>query len=381
MIDLLIKNGYLMDPQNGLNNYRGDIAVKDGRIVGIGDIKEEKILQELNIDSMTVTPGLVDFHAHFFSGGTNTSLEFYRYLSDGVTNAVDAGSAGDSNIESFIQSLSEKERRNVRMYLNLSSEGLSCLGDHNENVNPLYFNDRKIYRLCKDYPNLIIGLKLRISSEITEASGTTSFDSLRHGIEIANKCGLPISVHIPNFQGELKELIDILRKGDIFCHVFTPQKGILEGGQVSEEMRKAVAKGIILESACGKGHFGHDCAMKALQANIKPDIISGDFTRNTYYYKPAVSLPYLMSRFLALNMTFEDVLTCCTSTPAKMMGMDGEIGCLKVGARANIAVFERKEGNFEFSDVLNSKVVGKELLIPMMTVFEGDLVYRNFNSL
>lgn len=110
------------------------------------------------MDGLTITPGLIDFHAHFFSGGTNTALEFYRYLSDGVTNAVDAGSAGVSNVESFIQTLSERERRNVRLYLNLSSEGLSCLGDHNENVDPRFFNESKIYGLCKNFPELIVGM-------------------------------------------------------------------------------------------------------------------------------------------------------------------------------------------------------------------------------
>lgn len=377
MVDLILKNGYLMDPGSGLTGSRGDIAVKNGRIVGVGTLESQESAQVLDVDGLTVTPGLVDFHAHFYSGGTNTALEFYRWLPDGVTNAVDAGSAGDSNIESFISALSERERRNVRLYLNLASEGLSCLGDHNENVNPQFFNEEKILRLCQEYPGLIVGLKLRISSEIVEACGTTSFESLRRGVQIADKCGLPLSVHMPAFQGELRELIDILRPGDIFCHVYTPQKGILEDGAVSQEMARAVKKGIVLESACGKGHFSHDCAAAALRAGIKPDIISGDFTRKTHHYQPSVSLPYLMSRFLALGMTFEDVLACCSSTPAKMMGMENEIGCLKPGARGNVAVFKRKKGQFTFADVRDSKVTGNELLVPVMTLWEGDLVYRN----
>ena len=49
---------------------------------------------------------------------------------------------------------------------------------------------------------------------------------------------------MPNFQGELSGLIDILRPGDIFCHVYTPQKGILEDGSVSEEMKRAFKKAL-----------------------------------------------------------------------------------------------------------------------------------------
>lgn len=80
-------------------------------------------------------------------------------------------------------------------------------------------------------------------------------------------------------------------------------------------------------------------------------------------------------------MPFEEILTVCTSTPAREMDMEGEIGCLKTGARANLAVFKREKGVFEFSDVCGRSVAGKELLVPMMTIFEGDLVYRNFGSL
>ena len=377
MYDLIIRNGFLMDPANGWIGQRGDIAVYEGRIAEIAERINGGSLQELWADGLTVTPGLIDFHAHFYSGGTNTSLELFQYLSTGVTNAVDAGSAGVSNIESFIGSLSCRAKRNVRLYLNLSSEGLSCLGDHSENIHPDYFNEKKILHVCREYPELIIGLKLRISKEIAESSRTTSFAALRRGVEIAKRCGLPLSVHIPDFQGELKELLQILREGDIFCHVFTPQKGIIENGCVSEEIRKAADRGIILECACGKGHFGHKCAGMALEYGIMPDIISGDFTRKTFHYQPAVSLPYLLSRFLALKMPFHEVLACCTTAPAKKMGMEKEIGCLRTGAKANISAFFRKQEKIVFDDVRHDRIEGTELLVPALTILEGEPVYRN----
>ena len=96
---------------------------------------------------------------------------------------------------------------------------------------------------------------------------------------------------------------------------------------------------------------------------------------------PAVSLPYLMSRFLALGVPFEDVLTMVTTTPAAKMGMADAIGCLKPGARANVAVWNLQKGNFNFTDVKNSTITGTELLVPLMTVLEGELVYRDYANL
>ena len=329
MVDFLLKNGLLMDESSGYKNTRCDIAVKDGVIVKLASVIETEARNRVDLDGCLVTPGLIDFHAHFFSGGTNTSLEFASYLPTGVTNAVDAGSAGPSNLDSFLRILSEREKRNTRIFLNLASEGLSCLGDHPENIHPDYMDKNKIRRLCSCYAKEIIGLKVRISAEIAFFSHTTSFEALRKAVEIAEACSLPLSVHMPDFQGELRELIDILRPGDIFCHVFTPRKGILEAGQVSEEIFRGREKGILFDCACGKGHFGHETAAKALEKGFLPDFISGDFTRNTFGCLPAASLPHLMNRFLALGVPLETVVRIVTTNPARHMVMEGEIDCLK----------------------------------------------------
>lgn len=379
MYDLLLKNGALTNSEGELDGSIGDLAIKDGVIECIDKHIQSEAKNTVDLKGLTVIPGLIDYHAHFFSGGTNTSLEFASYLPTGVTNAVDAGSAGDSNMVSFLEILTERERRNTKFFLNVSSEGLSCLGEHAENIHPQYFNDNKIARLCKSYPDLIIGLKIRISADIADFSRTTSFDALRGAVRIADACGIRISVHMPDFQGELSELIDILRPGDIFCHVFTPHKGILEDGKLSREIFRGREKGILFESACGKGHFGHEVAAQAIQAGFLPDIISGDLTRNTFGNLPAVSLPYLMSRFMALGMSFREVLRCVTTVPAELMNCEGRFGCLQKGAVANIAIMERRQGKFFFDDVKNHEVKGEELLIPMGTILDGEWVFNQVN--
>lgn len=158
------------------------------------------------------------------------------------------------------------------------------------------------------------------------------------------------------------------------------KKGILEDGKVSQEMFRAREKGIILESACGKGHFGHECAKVAIESNLYPDIISGDLTKNTFNYEPAMSMPYLMSRFVALGMNFEEVIKTVTTNPAKALKKYGEIGCLKVGAKANITVIDRFKKDIIFEDVNGVKVEGKELLVPEITLIEGKIVYRSMKT-
>ncbi len=60
--DLLVKNGTVIDGSGGAR-YRADVAVKDGRIVAIGRIKE-KAASVIDAEGHVVSPGFVDGHTH-----------------------------------------------------------------------------------------------------------------------------------------------------------------------------------------------------------------------------------------------------------------------------------------------------------------------------
>ena len=68
-MELLIKNGFVYDPINGVNGEKMDIAVKDGKIV-------EKVngskAREIDASGMIVMPGGVDIHSHIAGGKVNS---------------------------------------------------------------------------------------------------------------------------------------------------------------------------------------------------------------------------------------------------------------------------------------------------------------------
>jgi dihydroorotase len=80
-----------------------------------------------------------------------------------------------------------------------------------------------------------------------------------------------------------------------------------------------------------------------------------------------------MSKFLLLGLSLEEVLTKTTTTPARLLGVSEQIGSLREGSIADIAVFRLSTGEFEFEDSMNQKRLGQKKLEPMAVIRGGKL--------
>jgi formylmethanofuran dehydrogenase subunit A len=69
MTELLIKNGFVFDPLNGINGEKMDIAIKNGKIVQKMHEHKGKII---DATGLTVMPGGVDIHTHIAGAEVNT---------------------------------------------------------------------------------------------------------------------------------------------------------------------------------------------------------------------------------------------------------------------------------------------------------------------
>ena len=61
--DLLIKNGLVVDGSGG-PSYYADVAVQDGRIVGVGKFTDQAT-RTIDADGRVVAPGFIDHHTHY----------------------------------------------------------------------------------------------------------------------------------------------------------------------------------------------------------------------------------------------------------------------------------------------------------------------------
>jgi len=94
MYDLVIRNGVVVDPAQGLSERR-DVAIQTGRIVAVArELAPDAGWDVLDAADHLVTPGLIDIHVHVFPGVSHYGvLPDATCLARGVTTACDAGSA------------------------------------------------------------------------------------------------------------------------------------------------------------------------------------------------------------------------------------------------------------------------------------------------
>lgn len=372
-VRLLIKNGYVIDP---INNFFGvrDVAIDDGYIINTNVYSQYDNI--IDASNKYVFPGLIDFHAHIFPKSTDIGIDAdTNMLNQGVTSVVDPGSAGSSNIESFVENVVVKSRMTMKAFINLCPAGL-CTMKYHENYNPKYWDEGRLRYYFEKYADILLGLKIRISRPIF---GELGFDVFEKAVTLADKLNTRLCVHVTNPVGSIIDVANILRKGDIIAHCFHGTGNTIIGadGKVLNEIKKAQQRGIIMDAANGGNHWNFFVAEAAISDGFYPDVISTDLTCKTLYKDPVFSLPYIMSKYLMLGMPLEKIVKAVTAKPASLMNLNKVIGSLNEGGNADISIFSLENKKIIFSDTEKNTRIGTQLLVPQLTICKGEIVYKN----
>ncbi len=94
--DILIRNGKIIDG-TGNNWYYGDVAVKDGKIIGVGKQLKFTAAKIIDATGLIVAPGFIDVHTHL-EGDETKDPGATNFIMDGVTTCI-TGNCGSSNID------------------------------------------------------------------------------------------------------------------------------------------------------------------------------------------------------------------------------------------------------------------------------------------
>jgi dihydroorotase len=226
--------------------------------------------------------------------------------------------------------------------------------------------------------------------------------------EIGKQANLPVYIHFGQLWGLpdsgangvdpdtiLEQVIPLLKPGDILAHPFTRHPGgfVNREGKVHPVVKEALARGLKTDVGHGS-HFSYRMARIALDAGILPDTLGADMHGyNTRVPQPSASLAgtpsehsdkehmffgqtrfslvSAMSSMLALGVPLEKIVPMVTTHPAKMLGLQGEVGNLKPGVAADVSVLHDERGRWSLRDNEGTTVRAERMLRPHFCLREG----------
>jgi len=373
MYDRVILGGTVVDPSQQLHAVR-DVAIQDGRIAAVEEtISPDAARETIDAKGKVVTPGLVDLHVHAYWGVSEYGIEADRHcLPAGVTTVLDAGTAGHLTWPGFRRYVIEPSATRIRALLHVAGQGMPA-NDVGELVDFRWADVSAAVQTLKDNPDLILGMKVRLSALHTDGNAWVVLGRAR---EAADALELPLMVHPNKSELSIEDILSQMYDRDIFTHCYhQSETGILdEKNKVRAVVREAAERGVFFDVGHGMGSFSFRVAQAALDQGFLPHTISSDL-HALNVNGPVFDLPTTMSKFLMLGMGLDEVIARTTHGPARLMGLDGEVGTLRPGACADVAILDLKEGDFEFVDAEKETRRGRAKLEPLLTIRAGKPVH------
>ena len=387
--DLLVKGGRVIDPANDRDEVR-DLGIARGRIEAVEpDLPAESARRVVDATGLLVLPGLVDLHAHVYRGFTFISVDADEIgPHTGVTTWVDAGTAGALTFAGLRDEVIRPATVRIYAFLNISNIGLAGL---NWELTTIEYCDLDHFARVRELnADLIVGAKVRMG---TPTVGENGLEPLRRAVEAAERADLPVMVHIAYAPPPIEDVLDLLRPGDIVTHALTgvTMRIVDEDGKLKAAAERAWDAGVYFDVGHGAGSFSFESAEAVAATGRWPHAISTDLHRMSmtgptgiltssqgtlipdFDHDPelAFHLPLCMNKFLALGMPLGEVVRAATITPARIVGIDDEVGTLGVGRRADVALFHLEEGSYTYGDLYGNTRTGTRSLAHVATLVSG----------
>lgn len=311
--DLLLKGGHVIDLKSGRNG-RFDVAITDGRISAVApNIHAVQARTVITVSDYYVTPGLIDLHAYVYPPqGVDADHNALRY---GVTTIVDGGSAGPDTFERFRKQVID--RATVRVLAFIRPGGSAS-------------------EFVKKHADVIVGVRASKTADSGPAAITVMAEA------------------------DDREL----RRGDIRTHAYA---------EPVKDWKELRTRGILFDVGHGADGFLFRVAAPAIKAGFLPDTIStGLDSRSVLLPRPTMTA--VMSRFLAMGLSLEQVIERTTMNPALAIKR-ADLGAIEIGGAADLAVFEIRQGRFAYLDSAQTKLTADRELRCVLTIRDGKVVW------
>ncbi|HWZ05366.1 MAG TPA: amidohydrolase family protein [Bradyrhizobium sp.] len=366
--DLVIRGARVIDPSTGLDAVR-DVAISGARIAAVQASVAGEVAETIDARGKIVTAGLIDIHTHAGRSKDGPPL----CLQDGVTGWVDAGTGGADNMDAVAE-VARGAPQIGRCLVNIARTGVIAPGGELHDINAA--NVALAQAAIARNRDIVVGVKARLSDNV---AGANDLEALRRAQEAAAPFNLPVMIHIGQNHTPLRAILALLKRGDIVTHMYAPgMNGILDDrGILLPEVMAARRRGILFDFGNGvSDHFDWDTVEKATRQGLWPDTFSTDWNTKSKS-SGVVDLPNVMSKFFMFGMPLAQIIACATVNAARCFPAFDDRGTLNVGAPADVAIMELREGTFEFLDNYKGTRTGRQRLFPSETVLNGKRVQRS----
>ena len=423
---LLIKNGYVIDPASKKEGIY-DVLVQDDTIAAVEpciDVVAERVI---DAKGLTVMPGFIDLHVHLREPG-------FEYKETIKTGSMAAAAGGYTTIcpmpntkpaidsKEMVEWLLKKaktdacirilpvgavtvgqEGKELADIIGMATAGAVALSEDGKSVmdTALYCEAMKIakelkmpiFAHCEDKTlvrggvmnagkkaeqlglpgitnavediitmrDILLAKETGASLHLCHCSTKASVDF----VEWAKKEGLPVTAEVCPHHFTMTE--EDIGKDDANYKMNPPLRAVED----KEQLRKGLANNIM--EVISTDHAPHSAEEKAKSMLTSPFGIVGS---ETAY---ALSITELVETGLLTSMQLVEKMS---TNPAKVLQMENKIGCLKVGAYADIVLANPKEEYIIEAEKFYSK--GKNTPFDgmkvkgriYMTIVEGKIVYE-----
>lgn len=424
---LLIKNGYVIDPQNNLEG-KMDILIENGKIKEIASVinQENNTCNIIDAAGYIVSSGLVDVHVHFRDPG-------FTYKEDIFSGAQAALRGGFTSVVLMANTKPAVDNEETLKYIMEKGRQTSL----------------KVYT-CAAVTKGLAGKEL-VDIKALRQSGAAGFTDdgipiidtalLDQAMRLVAECGVPISLHEENpalitnnginrgkasahfgIGGSPREAeysliardLEIALKTDVILNIqhISTKEGVAL-------IREAKKRGKNIHAEATPHHFSltEEAAITyGTLAKMNPplreeedrraiieglrdgtiDIIATDHAPHSKEEKERplteapsgiigleTALPLALTNLVGKEgFSIADIITLMSCNPAKLYGL--KAGTLSVGRAADIVIFDatqvRKAGNY-VSKSQNSPFTGMDLTgVVKYTIVNGEIVYQDKNN-